>query len=168
MPVTLLNVFIVPEDKEAEFVTEWKKTADVFSGTKGFLETHLHRNTGIGNATFRFINIATWKSAEAWRISHDVYRPTEYDIPGVKGHPSMWTIPARASSARRVSLRRLRGRRLDAASPQGGPSDPDGDRNVLRRGGRRRTVSRPSDRRRPSVSPKHPDFMDRVIESDVA
>ena len=46
MAVTLLNVFIVPADKEDEFLTEWKKTANFFANTKGFLEAHLHRNTG--------------------------------------------------------------------------------------------------------------------------
>ena len=90
MPVTLLNVFIVPEDKEEEFLTEWRKTAARFSRTKGFVETHLHRNTGVGNQSFRFINIAKWDSPEAWRSTHADYRPTEYDIPGVKGHPAIF------------------------------------------------------------------------------
>ncbi len=90
MPVTLLNVFIVPEDKEEEFLAEWRKTATRFSRTKGFLETHLHRNTGVGNQNFRFINIAKWESAEAWRGTHADYRPSEYDIPGVKGHPAIF------------------------------------------------------------------------------
>lgn len=91
MAVTLLNVFIVPEGKEEEFLANWKKTATHFSthGT-GFVETHLHRNTGVGNGTFQFINIARWKSADDWRNSHDEYRPTEYDIEGVKGHPAIF------------------------------------------------------------------------------
>ena len=58
MPVTLINTFIVPEDRAEEFLTEWKKSCDRFSQTPGFIETHLHRNTGVGNGTFRFINIA--------------------------------------------------------------------------------------------------------------
>jgi heme-degrading monooxygenase HmoA len=90
MPVTLLNVFIVPEDKEEEFLLNWRKTTGVFSRKKGFIEAHLHRNTGVGNTAFRFINIAKWESAEAWKQTHDDYRPTEYDIPGVKGHPSIF------------------------------------------------------------------------------
>ena len=90
MAVTLLNVFIVPADKEDEFLTEWKKTANFFANTKGFLEAHLHRNTGKGNTTFRFINIAKWESPEAWYDSHEQYKPTEYNIPGVKGHPAIF------------------------------------------------------------------------------
>jgi heme-degrading monooxygenase HmoA len=90
MAVTLINVFIVPEHLEAEFLAEWKKSCHTFSHTPGFIETHLHRNTGVGNGTFRFINIARWASAEAWRSAHQAYVPTEYSIEGVKGHPAIF------------------------------------------------------------------------------
>ena len=90
MPVTLLNGFIVPEDKEDEFFSNWRKTAAHFQQTKGFVECHFHRNTGVGNGTFKFINIAKWESAEAWRSAHEDYPPTEYDVPGVKGHPAIF------------------------------------------------------------------------------
>ena len=91
MAATLINVFTVPADKLDEFVTEWKKTCAHFAqNSSGFVETHLHRNSGTGNQSFQFINIARWTSAEAWRDSHDEYRPTEYDIEGVKGHPAIF------------------------------------------------------------------------------
>lgn len=90
MAVTLINTFIVPADKEAEFLRNWKLSADTFSKTPGFIETHLHRNTGIGNATFQFVNIARWANADAWRSTHSEYHPTEYAIPGVKGHPAIF------------------------------------------------------------------------------
>lgn len=90
MAVTLLNVFIVPEDKEEEFLENWRKTAAHFQKTDGFIECHFHRNTGVGNGTFKFINIAKWESAEAWRSSHQDYPPTEYQIAGVKGHPAIF------------------------------------------------------------------------------
>ena len=90
MAVTLINVFNVPHDREGEFLANWKKTTEVFKTRKGFIETHLHRNIGVGNQTFQFINIARWTHAEDWRGNHDAYRPTEYDIPGVKGHPAIF------------------------------------------------------------------------------
>lgn len=91
MAATLLNVFIVPAGKEEEFLTHWKRTCAYFEkNAPGFIETHLHRNTGVGNGSFQFINIARWESGEAWRDSHDLYRPTEYDIEGVKGHPAIF------------------------------------------------------------------------------
>ncbi len=92
MAVTLINVFIVPAEREEEFLTNWKTTASFFrdSTESGFLETHLQKNTGVGNPTFTFINIARWESAEHWRKSHDAYVPKEYAIPGVKGHPAIF------------------------------------------------------------------------------
>lgn len=90
MSVTLMNAFIVPADREEEFLTHWKRTTEVFKQREGFLETHLHRNTGVGNGTFSFINVARWTSAEAWRENHDTYQPTEYGVPGVKGHPAIF------------------------------------------------------------------------------
>ena len=90
MPVTLINVFIVPADKHDEFLSHWTRTTEVFRKKPGFIETHLHRNTGVGNGTFQFVNIAKWESAEAWRAIHDDYSPTEYRIEGVKGHPAIF------------------------------------------------------------------------------
>ena len=47
----------------------------------GFIEAHLHRNTGVGNGSFSFINIARWERADAWRTAHDAYSPGEYRVP---------------------------------------------------------------------------------------
>jgi heme-degrading monooxygenase HmoA len=90
MAVTLINVFVVPKESEDEFLQNWKLTTTVFVKDPGFIEAHLHRNVGVGNGTFSFINIARWQSAEAWRVAHDAYSPSEYRIPGVKGHPAIF------------------------------------------------------------------------------
>lgn len=90
MPVTLLNVFNVPDEKHQEFLEHWENTTRVFRQKKGFIETHLHRNTGVGNSTFQYINIAKWESAELWRSAHNDYKPTEYEVAGVKGHPAIF------------------------------------------------------------------------------
>lgn len=90
MAVTLINAFMVPDHLEEEFLASWRRSSDVFSKTSGFIETHLHRNTGVGNGTFRYINIARWESADAWHSSHAAYPPTEYAIEGVKGHPAIY------------------------------------------------------------------------------
>ena len=56
MPVKLINTFIVPKEQEEEFLKRWQETTVHFrTKTSGFIETHLHRNTGIGNLTFTFI-----------------------------------------------------------------------------------------------------------------
>lgn len=56
MPVALINPFVVPADKEEEFLRAWNQTTRVFSSTPGFIETHLHKNTGVGDGTFQYIN----------------------------------------------------------------------------------------------------------------
>ena len=37
MTATLINAFIIPEDKEDEFLENWKKTTDYFSRKKVFI-----------------------------------------------------------------------------------------------------------------------------------
>lgn len=90
MEATLINVFIVPADRETEFLEHWERTSAVFRTGGALLEAHLHRNTDAGDSTFRYVNVARWTSAQAWRAAHDAYPPTEYGIPGVKGHPSIF------------------------------------------------------------------------------
>lgn len=90
MPVTLINVFEVPTAQEDEFLRRWQETAAVFARTDGFLETHLHRNMGFGNQTFRFVNFALWASVEAFTQAHREYSPGEEKIAGVTFHPALF------------------------------------------------------------------------------
>ncbi|CAN5645333.1 hypothetical protein BH09PSE5_BH09PSE5_45550 [soil metagenome] len=92
MAVTLINVFIVPVEHEEQFLATWRQTSAHFRDKpdSGFIETHLHKNTGVGNRAFTFVNIARWQSADHWKNSHDAYSPKEYLIPGVKGHPAIF------------------------------------------------------------------------------
>ncbi len=90
MAVTLINAFIVPEDQEAAFLEDWKQTTAVFSRAPGFIETHMHRNTGVGDGTFRFINIALWETAQAWHDAITSNPPGEATLPGVKAHPAIY------------------------------------------------------------------------------
>jgi len=92
MAVILINTFIIPDGAEDEFLRHWRQTTEHFKKQPGFIETHLHRNTGVGNGTFKFINYAKWESAEAWKSNHDLYQPTEYSVPGVKGHPAIFEV----------------------------------------------------------------------------
>jgi heme-degrading monooxygenase HmoA len=90
MEATLINVFVVPAEQEEAFLDNWRRTSAVFRAGGALIEAHLHRNSEIGDRTFRYVNIARWTSAEAWRTAHRDYPPTEYDVPGVKGHPSIF------------------------------------------------------------------------------
>ena len=90
MPVTLINVFKVPAEQEQEFLERWSETTRVYARTPGFLETRLHRNIGIGNPTFQFINIGLWASSEAFVQAHKDYVPGEESIPGIEFHPALF------------------------------------------------------------------------------
>jgi len=67
MSLTLVNLFTVPEAEADAFVERFKATAERCVGVAGFEGTELHRNTGVGDQTYQFVNIAKWESAEAWR-----------------------------------------------------------------------------------------------------
>lgn len=82
MTVKLINVFQVPPEQEEEFLARWQETTAVYARTDGFIETHLHRNAGVGNPAFRFVNIALWASAEAFVNAYKEYVPGEEGIPG--------------------------------------------------------------------------------------
>ena len=84
MPVTLINTFKVPADQEQEFQKRWSETTAVYARTSGFIDTRLHRKTGVGNSTFNFINIAPRASNEAFIQAHQDYVPGEESIPGIE------------------------------------------------------------------------------------
>ena len=103
MPVALINPFVVPAEKEAEFLQAWNETTRHFSSNPGFIETHLHKNAGVGDGTFQYINIALWESAEAWNSTHGRYKPKEENIPGVKHHPGIFQEVTAVKSMRQVN-----------------------------------------------------------------
>ena len=90
MSVKLINVFQVPEDKRDEFLRRWSETTAVYARTEGFLETHMHQNTGVGSQTFQFINVALWASSQAFIQAHKDFVPGEESIPGVSFDPAIF------------------------------------------------------------------------------
>jgi heme-degrading monooxygenase HmoA len=103
MPVALINPFVVPADKEEEFLRAWNETTRVFSSAPGFIETHLHKNAGVGDKAFQYINIALWESADAWGATHGSYKPGEESIPGVEHHPGIFQEVIASKSMHQVN-----------------------------------------------------------------
>jgi len=65
-PVILINVFEVPEGDDEQFLASWERSRDVLRKQPGYLSTKLHRSLA-PNADFRYINVAQWESADAFR-----------------------------------------------------------------------------------------------------
>jgi heme-degrading monooxygenase HmoA len=68
-PVTLVNSFVVPADRDAAFVDIWTQTSGYFRSQPGFLSLRLHRAVS-PDAQYRFVNVANWSSLEQFRAAH--------------------------------------------------------------------------------------------------
>ncbi len=69
MSLTLINLFTVPPAEADGFLDRFKATAAALADMPGFQGTELHRNAGVGDPTYAFVNVAKWESAEAWRAA---------------------------------------------------------------------------------------------------
>ncbi|HXQ17557.1 MAG TPA: antibiotic biosynthesis monooxygenase family protein [Caulobacteraceae bacterium] len=67
MSLTLVNLFTVPPGEADAFEARFKAVCAALDGMPGFEGTELHRNAGVGDQSYAFVNIAKWESAEAWR-----------------------------------------------------------------------------------------------------
>jgi heme-degrading monooxygenase HmoA len=65
-PVVLINAFEVPEGEDEAFLAGWERQRDFLSAQPGYLSTRLHRSLA-PDADFRFVNVALWESAQAFR-----------------------------------------------------------------------------------------------------
>ena len=65
MPVTLINVFSVPNGKEDEFVKGWEDVRHNITKQQGFLSGKFHKSIK-PVSTFNFINIAIWENEELY------------------------------------------------------------------------------------------------------
>jgi len=65
-PVVLINAFEVPEGADEAFLQGWERQRDFLSARNGYLSTKLHRSVS-PDADFRFVNVALWESAQAFR-----------------------------------------------------------------------------------------------------
>ena len=70
MTVTFINAFEVPAGADADFQTRWMEVNRYLRTKPGYVDHALHRSVSPG-ARFRFVNVAHWASAEAWRAAHD-------------------------------------------------------------------------------------------------
>ena len=70
MPVTLINVFSVPEAKEDEFVKWWQDVKDNITKQEGFIGGKFHKSIK-PDSKFNFINVAIWENEEVYWKAYD-------------------------------------------------------------------------------------------------
>jgi heme-degrading monooxygenase HmoA len=68
-PVTLINSFQVPVDRDDDFHALWERTSRYFTRQPGFRSLRLHRAVN-EDATYRWVNVARWDSEQAFRAAH--------------------------------------------------------------------------------------------------
>lgn len=91
--VVLINTFVVPVAMEEPFLQWWRMLRPFFATQPGFISAKLHRSLD-AKERYRFINIAEWKSTEAYRASLSsmwsaVPKPT---IAGLEWHPALYEV----------------------------------------------------------------------------
>jgi heme-degrading monooxygenase HmoA len=68
-PVTLMNSFRVPAERDEEFHALWERTSHYFTRQPGFRSLRLHRAVS-EDAAYRWVNVATWDSEQHFRAAH--------------------------------------------------------------------------------------------------
>lgn len=89
-PVVLINVFAVSPQMEAEFLKTWHETCEFMRTAPGFIDTTLHRSID-EDMRFRFVNLAHWESAEAYRAALIRHEPGEKHLP-IEANPALYNI----------------------------------------------------------------------------
>ncbi len=92
-PVTPINAFIVPADKEAEAIVFWEQAAEFMKQQPGYVSTALHRAI-LPDAKFKLVNIAKWESVDAFKKASVALRTTSgiKPVDGVVPAPSLYEV----------------------------------------------------------------------------
>jgi heme-degrading monooxygenase HmoA len=89
--VVLINPFEVPAGADEEFIASWEAARDYLRGQPGYLHTRLHRSI-LPHADFRFVNIAEWESAEAFRAAMESSGFQQAGRVPYPAHPALYQV----------------------------------------------------------------------------
>jgi len=90
--VVLINLFEVPAEADEGFIGAWERARDFLAAQDGYRTTALHRSLG-PDADFRFVNVAEWASAAAFRAAttHPGFPGRDMPFPA---HPGLYQVVA--------------------------------------------------------------------------
>jgi len=69
MPVTFINLFEIPADRDEDFMSMFREVNDFMRRQPGYQAHQLHRALG-PDARYRYANVVNWESVEAFRAGH--------------------------------------------------------------------------------------------------
>lgn len=94
MAVTLINVFTVPRDKEAEFVSWWKQVKVDITSQPGFISGKFHKSLK-PESRYNFINVALWENEDIyWKAYEKSVGPMKAALQqmGVEMIPALYNV----------------------------------------------------------------------------
>jgi heme-degrading monooxygenase HmoA len=85
MPVTLINVFSVPQGKEDDFMKWWHEVKDNITKQPGFISGQFHKSIK-PESRYNFINVALWEDEDVY------WRAYEKSAAPMKARLTQWGI----------------------------------------------------------------------------
>jgi heme-degrading monooxygenase HmoA len=68
-PVTLINSFVVPPERDETFVQLWTEASLYFRAQPGFVSLRFHRAVS-PDADYRYVNVASWTTLDHFQAAH--------------------------------------------------------------------------------------------------
>ena len=90
----LINLFEVAAGEDEAFVRAWERARDYLRGRPGYLDTRLHRSV-LPGADFRFVNVARWESAGAFRAATESAGFQGVARMPYRAHPALYRVVRR-------------------------------------------------------------------------
>lgn len=90
--VTLINIFSVSAEIEAEFLESWHKTAEQMKQQPGFIDTKLHQNLA-DDGKYKYINVAHWETVEAFKTAQANVEIFERQL-DIEAIPDLYSVEA--------------------------------------------------------------------------
>jgi len=91
--VTLINPFIVPEDRLDETLAMWEQARDFLQEQPGYISTALHQSLA-PDAKYRLINVAVWQDSTSFMAATKKMQ-AESNLPRIDGvvpSPALYTV----------------------------------------------------------------------------
>ncbi|MFY9928708.1 MAG: antibiotic biosynthesis monooxygenase family protein [Streptosporangiaceae bacterium] len=87
MSVIFINLFEVPAGRDETFRDMWQQVNDYMRTQPGYQGHRLHRSLA-EDARYRYTNVVSWESPEAWRAAHGEGFRKLVSQPGWREFPS--------------------------------------------------------------------------------